>query len=136
MAKVTGFKHLFDYCPKLQKLFDEIKDFEDECQAVEDDFIAARRKLLRQSQNLERLFLRFTPTKKRFVGTAIRVIESLYWNRGLASGKQEDKLQGAVTMAIALLQQFNPASSGFIREFAAFAAKVHEIYDFNTQVIK
>lgn len=131
MAKTTSFRHLFDYCPRTEKLFDEIKEVADGDQSVGDNFYADRKKLTRQGENLDASFARLSATRRRFVGASAAHLDKLFFEQGLSLRERQVKISGAVTMGEALLLQFHPSCSGFVRELVSFMRKLHEVYDFN-----
>lgn len=131
MAKVTSFRHFWDYCPRTEKLFDEINEVAEDEEFVGEDFVNDRKKLKRQSENLDGSFSRLSPTRRRFVGASVAHLEKLFFEKGLSPRERQVKISGAVTMGEALLQQFHPICSGLVREMISFMRKLHDVYDFN-----
>lgn len=118
MPKVVGFKHLFDYCPKVEELVEQLRrDFNGD-----EQFLIDKRHLLEVSAHLEKRFTKLTPANKKKIGDAIAVLESLFLQKATAT-----EIKCALMMAKALLKDKTPEVYPFLENFYTFINAVRNL---------
>ncbi len=114
--RATGFKHLYDYCPRVEELIERLRHDSN----GDEEFLMDRNHLLNLATHHENRFSKFTFSNKPKVGDAVSVLEQLFFDFDASS----EVVKAVLLMAKALLKDKNPEAYPFLENFYGFIETV------------